>query len=319
MITNNSSNMIPESIRSSLYGKVKVIVSAIPFMESKNIEEIRLKVGKPLMVHSEKGDFFVDDSGNLVRLPERGYIATEEEVKKTLELLCDSSIYAVQEELRDGYITVKGGHRIGIAGKVLLKNNEVYHIKDISSINIRIAKEIKGAADELINHVINGNFIYNTLLISPPQCGKTTMLRDLARLISNGTKNFQGIKVGIVDERSEIAACYKGVPQHDVGLRTDVLDGCPKACGIYMMLRSMSPQVIITDEIGSIEDIISLSIALNAGVKIITSVHGFNRQDILNRPNLRELIMGNYFEKIVVLSRNAGVGTLEEIWEMEKI
>lgn len=317
MIANNSSNMIPESIKSSLYGNIKEIISSIPSKDSKDIEEIRLKVQRPLMIQNNTGDFFVSRSGLLGQDKKNAYIVDKDEIKKTIEIMCDSSVYAVQDEIKNGYIIIRGGHRVGIAGKVVIRNKDIYHIKDISSLNIRIARQIIGAADKLTEHIYKDKKIYNTLIISPPQCGKTTMLRDIARQFSNGIKrlNIRGYKVGIVDERSEIAACCQGIPQHDVGFRTDVLDGCPKAQGIYMMIRSMSPEIIITDEIGGGEDIYALTRALNAGIKIITSVHGYGRQDILNKPSLRNLIIGNFFEKIVVLSRNEGAGTIEEVWE----
>ena len=160
----------------------------------------------------------------------------------------------------------------------------------------------------------NGS-VYNTLIISPPGCGKTTLLRDLSRVVSSGSQKFgfNGLKVGIIDERSEIAACYKGVSQNEIGVRTDVLDGCPKAVGMSMMLRSMSPQVIVTDEIGNQGDKEAVMRILNAGVKIITTAHGFNISELKTRQEVLGLIEEKAFERFIVLSNILGPGTIEEI------
>jgi stage III sporulation protein AA len=161
--------------------------------------------------------------------------------------------------------------------------------------------------------------VFNTLLISPPQCGKTTLLRDLARQISNGTLHarMKGMKVGIVDERSELAGCVQGVPQHDVGLRTDVLDACPKAEGMIMMIRSMSPHLLITDEIGRMEDCEAILEAVHAGVHVITTAHGFGLSEVRKRPAIRELFKAGAFSRYIVLSRRLGPGTVEAVYDRQ--
>ncbi|HZK70256.1 MAG TPA: stage III sporulation protein AA, partial [Clostridia bacterium] len=238
----------------------------------------------------------------------------------TLELITSNSVYAFQEEIRNGYITIKGGHRVGIAGKIVSEGLYVKSIKDIMSLNIRVSKEVKGCADKIFQYLIKGeNDLYNTLIVSPPQCGKTTMLRDLTRLLSTGCKvnGFRGIKVCVVDERSEIAACYKGVPQNDVGVRTDILDSCPKIAGMIMGLRALSPVVIVTDEIGNEGDKDAITRVLNAGVKILTTAHGYSISELKARKEVMELIEEKVFERYVVLSSREGPGTVEEIIEGE--
>ncbi len=173
-----------------------------------------------------------------------------------------------------------------------------------------------GCAGRIMRYLVKGSSgVYNTLIISPPQCGKTTLLRDIARSLSDGMPElaFQGVKVGIVDERSELAACYKGLPQNDVGLRTDVLDGCLKSLGMTMMIRSMSPSVIITDEIGCEGDREAVLGVLNAGIKIITSAHGYNISELKSRREVLRLIEDKVFERYVVLGSSRGPGTLTEI------
>ena len=154
------------------------------------------------------------------------------------------------------------------------------------------------------------------MILSPPQMGKTTLIRDLARQLSNGFPGFSGVKVGIVDERSEIAGCYQGIPQNDVGVRTDILDGCPKATGIIMLIRSMSPNVIITDEIGKPKDVMAIEDALNAGITIITTAHSHGLEDARRRPILKSLLENNVFQRIMVLGNSLGTGTLEKVYDL---
>ncbi len=289
------------------------------------VEEIRMRAEKPLMIHNYSGDWFVAHDGRLSKTPDRSYIVSQYEILRTLELMSENSIYAYQDEIRNGYITLKGGHRVGIIGKAVMDGEKVKNIKDISSLNIRVSREVIGCAEKMMEYIVNGrNRVYNTLIISPPQCGKTTMLRDIARLLSDGMERppFDGVKVGIVDERSEIAACYRGIPQNRVGLRTDVLDGCPKYIGMDIMLRSMSPQVIITDEIGNRGDGDAIMRVINAGVKIIASAHGYNISELKSRREVINLMEEKVFERYIVLSNTSGPGTLEEIVDglkMQKI
>lgn len=280
------------------------------------IEEIRLRSNRPLMIQNCHGDWFVEESGKLSKKMRNSYIVSQHEITKTLELMSQNSIYAYQDEIKSGFITLRGGHRIGICGKAVMEGRQVKNIKEISGLNIRISREIVGCSLKLISYIINGkNDVYNTLIVSPPQCGKTTMLRDISRALSDGMDEheFQGIKVGIVDERSEIAACFKGVPQNRIGIRTDVLDACPKTIGMDLMIRSMSPQLLITDEIGNQGDGDAVMRVLNAGVRIITSAHGYNISELKSRQEVVSLLKEKVFERFVVLSGVNGPGTLEEV------
>lgn len=282
----------------------------------KNIEEIRLRAEKPLILQNSMKEWFVDANGRLTEKNGNLYVVSQIEVIRTLELMSENSIYAYQDEIRNGFITLKGGHRVGIAGKVVLDGHNIRNIKEVSGLNIRISREVRGCSSSIIKFILKNNTdIYNTLIISPPQCGKTTMLRDITRVLSDGIDEigFRGMKIGVIDERSEIAACYKGVPQNDLGLRTDVLDGCPKSLGMPMMLRSMSPQVIVTDEIGDQGDRDAVMKVINAGVKIITTAHGYNISELRSRQEVLSLIEQKVFERYIVLSNASGPGTLEEV------
>ena len=259
------------------------------------ITEIRLRVGKPIIIY--------------VRGKEKilAHKATSSLIKKTIELISGYSMYAWEDELRNGFITLPGGCRVGLCGKVVVEDEKIKTISNISGINMRIKHEIKGCANPILTTLKQ---IGHTMIISPPGCGKTTLLRDLARQLSDGGKT-----VGIVDERSEIAGCYMGVPVNDVGIRTDVLDRCPKTAGMVMLLRSMSPDVIIADEIGGEQDMRAIEQIVNAGVKIICTAHGNGINDIHESKRLRDLAA--VFDNYIVLSSKNGPGTIEGIYNSE--
>ena len=211
------------------------------------IQEIRVRVNRPILLKVKDADIVIK------------YNVSSAEILQTLEKLCDNSIYAYQNQISQGFLTIKGGHRIGITGTAVIENNKVINLKYINSLNFRIARQIINCSNKILGQVLDlkNNLIYNTLIVSPPGCGKTTMLRDLIRNISDGVEScgFSGKTCGVVDERGEIAAMYKGVPQNDVGIRTDVIENISKSAGIKMLIRSMAPEVIACDEIGSKEDV----------------------------------------------------------------
>ena len=249
------------------------------------------------------------------------YIVTKEDIEDTFQIICKYSVHSFMDDIKKGFITLRGGHRIGIVGKVIIENGQVKNIKHISSLNIRVSREIKGCSKKVLPHIIkNKNQINNTIIISPPQCGKTTILRDIVRNISNGNREygFSGVKVALIDERNEIAGSCMGVAQLDVGMRTDVMETCPKDLGIMMVLRSMSPNVIVTDEIGNEKEVKALYTALNGGVSLITTVHGDSIEDILHRTELKRLLDGDLFRKVIILSSRNGPGTIEKIYDLQE-
>lgn len=280
-----------------------------------HVQEIRLRVQAPLMLVYENKEFYVCEDGRLRQTMEAAYFVSKNELRETMEYISNYSLYAYEEELRQGFITIQGGHRIGLAGKVILDQNMIKSMKYISFINVRISHEIKGCANKIMPYIIEKEQMKHTLIISPPRCGKTTLLRDMIRQISNGTEYHKGMTVGVIDERSEIGACYMGIPQNDLGIRTDVLDCCPKGKGMLMLIRSMSPRVIAVDEIGSREDIEAIAYVINCGCKLIATVHGTSIEDIRNKPILGELLEENIFERFVILNNRLKVGEISSIYD----
>lgn len=326
---------LPESMRDR--------IEKLPAQTLQQLEEIRIRTNTDTLLISGGREYSLRDGDEI----------TAEVLEEILNRLLDYSYYAYEEELSRGYITIEGGHRVGICGRVTLENGQVHLIKDVSSLNIRRSREITGASEKILGAVLSpakapaesvpnagisagcggdrspapsdlfgacssaadyGRMVVrNTLIISPPKCGKTTMLRDLARNLSNA-----GFRIGICDERSEIAGCYDGKTSYDLGSRTDVLDGCPKADGILMLIRAMSPDVVMTDEIGKPEDAAAIRSALSAGVKIITTIHGSSFEDAA-KSAVGSLITDHVFETLIFLSAQPVTGTVEKILRMPEV
>ncbi|WP_052339647.1 stage III sporulation protein AA [Gorillibacterium massiliense] len=298
-----------ESVMNLLPSEIRAIMNKLPKELAGELEEVRIREGRPLELVASGKCLFPDSAGETSGGPAAAYIPGRDDCARLLDQLTRHSLYSFEEELRRGYITVAGGHRVGLAGRTVLEGGQVKLIKDITGFNLRIARQIKGCGTAVLPHLADrdGGSIHHTLVVSPPQQGKTTLIRDLARLLSTGYglggQMRAGRKVALVDERSEIAACMRGVPAFDVGPRTDVMDGCPKAEGMMMMIRSMSPDVMVVDEIGTPEDATAVREAMNAGIRVIATAHGRSLQEVRSRPALKELLDERFFRRFVLLRR----------------
>lgn len=283
------------------------------------IQEIRLRAGLPVMILKKNEEWYLDENGEFTNQLGQAYCVSETEMEELLLHICHYSIYAYEDELKQGFITVAGGHRIGLAGRAVLEGDgSIRTLKHISYMNIRVSHQIRGAGDKILPLLYRQGRLQNTLIISPPGCGKTTLLRDLVRQVSDGNPYGEGLRVGLVDERSEIAGCFMGRPQNDVGIRTDVLDGCPKAQGMMLLLRAMSPQVVAIDELGSKEECKALRMAASCGSRILATIHGEGMEDVLRREGMDTLFEERLFELFLILEKQDGCCAVKRILRKEE-
>lgn len=294
----------------------------LPLLKSWNkkesIEEIRLRVEKPLMLRTACNEYFITPRSQL-GFKENAYIVSREDLQGTLEKMTYSSLYAAEEELRQGFLTLPGGHRVGISGETVLENGKIRILRNVSALNIRLARQPQSDILKLLKLLLDQrNFFLSTLLISPPRAGKTTILRLLVRQLSEGVPaiGLAGQTVGVVDERSEIAGMWQGIPTFDLGCRTDVLDRCPKALGLNMLIRSMAPSIVAVDELGGPEDVSALKEAVRCGVKTLATAHAASREELNQREQLQELLHSQVFDRLVVLSRAKGPGTIDRVYDL---
>ncbi len=277
----------------------KELESLLDEKTRRQMEEINIRVNKPVIIRL----------GGQGRKNEKvtKFIATNTDIREALGYISNFSMYAYEEEVREGFLTIKGGHRIGICGKTVSEGESIKTIKNINALNIRIARQIAGCADEVIMKLTKDGFD-NTLIISPPCMGKTTLLREMIRLLSD---RFL-YKVGLVDERGEIAACHVGIPQNDIGIRTDVMDGCSKSEGIMMLVRSMAPEILAVDEIGKIKDVEAILMAGGYGGRVLGTIHGSSVEAVKDKPFMRELISEGFFKNYVVITEDRNIRVFDK-------
>lgn len=290
-------------------GKIQNILNEEIGEKYNILEEIRIRLQKPIILKFNNNE-------KIVR-----YLCNTEEILNILQAICENSIYTYQKQIAEGFVTIQGGHRVGISGSCVIENGKVININYVNSLNFRISRQVIGVGKKVLKHILDleEKNLYNTLIISPPGAGKTTLVRDIVRQVSSGIKDykFKGVNVGLVDERGEIAALYKGVPQNDVGVKTDVIENVSKAIGMKMLIRSMAPQVIVADEIGNYEDVEAINYAICSGCKGIFTAHGSTFDDIYLNPVLKNLINVKIFEVIIFLDvKNKGV--LKEVYKLNK-
>ncbi|MGN1204804.1 MAG: stage III sporulation protein AA [Lachnospiraceae bacterium] len=271
------------------------------------LEEIRLRVDKPMIVKLHEGEYFLTGEGRLTDSEGEAIYIREAVLREMLNIICKDSLYAFSDEIRQGFISVPGGHRVGICGQAVMEaDGTLRTLKHFGSINIRVSHEIKGVADRILPYVYREGRPCSCLMISPPGCGKTTLLRDLVRQISNGCAYGAGICVGVVDERSEIAGCYLGIAQNDVGIRTDILDACPKTYGMMMLIRSMAPGMIAIDELGSEEDVDTVRKVFACGCGILATIHGEDMHSLQEKVYLRGILQDRIFDRYILLGKRNG-------------
>ena len=276
------------------------------------LEEIRVRVGQPVEFCYRTGVRYLKKEGQTIKFcgekdgeQELGeiYRATQSDIREMLTYMSEYSLYACQEQIRQGFLTIEGGHRIGLAGQATIRDGKITGISPVTFLNIRVAHERIGCAREFLPFLTQGETIYNTLILSAPGAGKTTLLRDAVRALSDGELSGVKYKVGVVDERSELAAMCHGIPQNRIGMRTDVLDNCPKAEGIRLLIRAMSPQIIAVDELGREEDFLAVEEAVTCGCRLLGTLHAGSMQELSEKPRLRRWMEQRFFERFILLQR----------------
>lgn len=278
-------------------------------MDFSELQEIRLRIGQPVTVLYQNEELILP-----TMYSEKKRLG-KQEMKETIEHISNYSLYAYEHELKQGFITIEGRHRVGMAGQVIMEGGKIKNMKYISSINIRVSHEVLDCANKIFPYITYNKQMYHTLIISPPRCGKTTLLRDVIRQISDGNRWIKGCTVGVVDERSELGGCYLGVIQNNLGMRTDILDRCPKADGMIMLIRSMAPQVVAVDEIGAKEDVHAIEYAMHCGCKMLATAHGDSMEEICKKPIFEKLIREKRFERYVILSNRYRLGGIEAVYD----
>ena len=279
------------------------------------LQEIRLRIHRPVILYTGKREYFLNPAGTLTEEREDAVCMDRQALEAILKNICQDSFYAFEDELKQGFLTIAGGHRVGISGQAVLnENGKLRTIKNISCINIRIAHQIKDAADGVLPLIYDNGALLNTLILAPPGCGKTTLLRELIRQVSEGNAFGRGQTVGVVDERSELAGSFLGVPQNDLGIRTDVLDACPKTEGMLLLLRAMSPRVIAIDELGSREEMEALRSAASCGCRILATAHGETFADMERRFGIQTPELKKLFQVVLCSQKKTGIFLTELLW-----
>ncbi len=286
----------------------------IPSRIKEEAQEIRLRVNRPIAIYCANKMYYLTEHNEVVSTIYNGKMSkcTQENINATFQHICKYSIYSYQNEIKNGFITMSGGHRVGICGTAIYKGDKIENIKDISSINIRIAREVVGCSNKVIKNI--GTNFKGLLVCGPPSCGKTTVLRDLALTLSQTYDK----KVAVIDERGEISGTHLGLSQNDLG-QSDVLNGYKKGEGILQAVRCLSPEIVICDEVGASEDIEAITQGLNAGVSIIASIHANNKHELLNKPQGIKLLNTNAFENILFFKGREQIGEIKEILSLKEL
>jgi len=306
-----------DNILKLLCGNIKNIVSSHMSFFRENAFEIRLRINSPVEIKNINGDYFLDVNKKSRDISNDYYLIKKSDIDETMAKLTLNSIHAFEKEIQNGYITIEGGHRVGLGGDCVYDKNNFRGFKNITSLNIRIARQFIGCSKIYLKYLVNNDKIFNTLIVGPPLSGKTTLIRDIACQLSDGVVelNFRGCDVTIIDERGEISSVYNGNPQMYVGKRTDILSYCMKKEGFVMSIRALSPRIIISDELGSKDDFEIIQYALKSGVNVITTAHGYDIEDIKKNIYLKDIIENKFFERIVILNSSKSPSKIKQIYD----
>lgn len=298
-------NQAIESLCTDLYNVLKKVSPQLQY----NIREICLRVEKPIIVMSNKGFFFVCKNGKLtknINFPLK--IVSKQEIQDSMKIMCEHSVYCYNDEIKNGFLTIKGGHRVGICGTAVIKENTIENVRDISTLNIRIARQIKCIADEFLLSI---NYKFRGIVVAGvPASGKTTVLREVARNLS-----LRGNKVSVIDERNEFSGTYSGMAQNDLGF-CDILNGYPKAEGLIQSIRALSPDIIVCDEVGGEKDVLAINQAVYAGVRLVVGMHAGNIDEFLKRKQCMNVLKTGAFDTLLMMTSKNEPGKISGIYKV---
>lgn len=273
--------------------EMRVAALALPEEAQAVCEELHLRAGRTLTWSDGCREQVVPVGGQAAQV-------TGDDLRMMLEAATRASYHNALERFRDGFYPLPGGHRLGLCGCGVMEGGRLYTLREPSSLTIRIARETRGIARPLLEELTEDGTFCSTLILAPPGRGKTTLLRDLIRTLSDGEAG-PGLRVSLADERGEVAAVLNGAPQLDVGVRTDVLSGCPKAAGMLLLLRSMNPQILACDEVTAPEDVAAMTVGAHCGVGLLATAHGGGTEDLERRPLYRRLLREGIFRRAVLI------------------
>lgn len=284
------------------------IFNAVSHLNFNKLNEIRLRVGKPIVI--DYGGLYYLSKNGITDVISQSLICTKDMTNEIINKACENSLYAYNEEIKNGYLTLSGGARIGIAGTCVYDGANIKTIKNFSSLNIRIPHEVRNCSLNIIEFLAEP-YIHNTLILSPPGAGKTTLLRDIAYQFSQ--KYLKSVL--IIDERNEIANVNNGIPQYNLGILSDVITNSTKRFGLENGIRSLNPNIVFTDELSNEMDVDAIHYALGCGVKVVATTHSENIYSIKEKKYFEDLVNKKIFERFVVLSTRNGVGTIEGVYD----
>lgn len=295
-----------------LPSQLKNLLRRLPEQLQGSVREICLRAERPLVVSTFGGEYFADSAGGFHRLlPASPLIVSRDELSECVRILTEYSLHSYVQEINAGFITVRGGHRAGVSGSCVTDGERIVSVGNLSSVNLRVARQVKGCAVSLVRELYRER-VGSTLIVGPPASGKTTLLRDMARCLANGEPGYY-TRLSLIDERGELAAVSRGVPQNDVGVLTDVFDGYRKGEGMAIAIRSMSPAALILDEIATEADADSIRQSLNAGVAVIVSTHAATLEELCRKRHIRSLLSEGAFANVVLLKSAAEPCRVERI------